>query len=164
VSVSVANQYLSGFLQQELTTRTPVNRRDFEYTLTKDGTAHLTEQVLRYLREIFVLANSARGEIVLYLRSILQEGGIRRLAVYPAGEVAETILHALDALDMEVVGIVDDDLARQGSSFHGRVVAAPETLADMAIDAVLVATYQHRPAILARLREIGLPRVKVVCL
>ena len=164
ISVSVANEYLGSFLEAGLATRSSLNRRDFSYLLTQEGNAHLTEQVLRYLREVLILSNSARSEIAMYLEDLLRDKGVKRLAIYPAGEVAESILHALEDVNVEVTGIVDDDAGRHGMKVQGLDVLAPENLASLSIDGVLVATYQHRAAILARLSQIDLHGAKVVCL
>jgi len=164
ISVSVANEYLSGFLDGGLATRRSINQRDYAYALTREGQAYLTDQLLRYLREVFVLSNSARAEIALYLEGLLRRENVSRLAVYPAGDVAESILDALENSDIDIAGILDDDRGRQGMTLHGHDVLAGKHLADLSVDAVLVATYQHREAILSRLEAIELHGAKVVCL
>jgi hypothetical protein len=164
ISASVANQYLTGFVDEKLATKASVNRRDLSYTLSEAGHAHLTDQVLRYLREVFVLSATARTEIARYLEDLLGARSIERLAIYPAGGVAESVLHALEDSKIDIVALVDDDRAIQGTAIHGVRVFSPDRLDGLQVDAVLVATYQHRARILSRLRSMALDDVKVICL
>ena len=164
VSVSVANTYLAGFADCGWTVTNPRNRRDFNYSLTEDGDAHLNHELLSYVREVFVLSHAVRSEIGSFLNGLLVERGVRRLSIYPAGTVAALVLQALDHTDVEVVALVDDDPNRRAQSVSGYVVTLPEHLRDVDFDAILVATYRHREKVLARLEQMGLHHAEVICL
>jgi len=164
ISVSVANQYLADFVDEDLATKDSLNRRDFAYKLSEAGHSHLTDQVLSYLREIFVLSATAKTEIAGYLEDLLGHQGVERIAIYPAGGVAESVVHALAESSIDISALVDDDPIIQGTTIHGVDVLPPDRLSELPIDAVLVATYRHRAEVLAQLESLKLREVEVICL
>lgn len=74
-----------------------------------------------------------------------------RLVVYPAGGQADWLMkHSLLSL-AEVVGFSDRNPDRQGTSFHGHPVVAPEEIASLKPEALVVASDAFRIEILRSL-------------
>lgn len=163
-SVSVANQYLSVFSSEGWISRHELNRRDCEYRATLKGAERVNEQLLRYVREIFVLFNHARREIARHLSALLAEHESQSVIVYPAGAVGELILHVLENLDVPVVAVVDDDLGKLGSELLRYRISASDVIRDTDADAVLIATYRYKQQILDRLEGLRSDRLRVISL
>jgi len=163
-SVSVANQYLGTFSSNGWISRHELNRRDCEYRPTESGLERTNEQLLRYVREIFVLFNHAKGEVARYLSVLLEEHECGRVVVYAAGAVGELILHVLRDLDVSVAGVVDDDPAKRGGNLLGYEISVPDAISCMQADTVLVATYRYKLEIVNRLQQLRLSGLQVISL
>jgi hypothetical protein len=164
ISVSVANQYLSEFTQHGWVERREVNRRDCAYRITGTGSERANEGLLRYIRETFVLSNHTKQEISAHVRALLGGPGPHRVVIYPAGVVGDLLVRVLGELDVDIVGVVDDDPDKQGSELVGRVIRGADFLATASADAVLVATYRYRDEIVARARKVCPDGMRVICL
>jgi len=164
ISVSVANQYLSEFTENGWVERRELNRRDGVYRITDAGSERANEGLLRYIRETFVLSNHAKQEISGHVRALLGGTGRHRVVIYPAGAVGDLLVRVLGELEVDIVGVVDDDPEKQGSELVGYVIREPDYLATANADAVLVATYRYRDEIVTRARKACAGRMRVVCL
>ena len=111
-------------------------------------------------RELTGLHDAARELLRRHFVPLAIEG-VRRVAFYPFGETAEAAYAAMDGLGFELVGIVDDSVAKQGLRFHGLRVETPSSLAALAPEAVIVTTAVFQDRIIARLAELELPGVRI---
>lgn len=164
ISVSVTNQYLATFFAEGWAERLPLNRRDCEYQITIAGSEKANEELLRYVREVFVLYSHAKQEIARHVGARLADHGARSVIVYPAGAVGELIVGVLDELGVPVTAVVDDDRARQGGRLLGHRIEDPRSISGMDADAVLVATYRYRREIVQRSGTLFAEEMKVICL
>ena len=130
------------------------------YRLTTAGRRRLHLLIVDLERELTGLHDAAR-ELLRRNFVPLAIEGVRRVAFYPFGETAEAAYAAMDGLGFELVGIVDDSVAKQGLRFHGLRVEAPSTLAALAPEAVIVTTAVFHDRIIARLEELPLPGVRI---
>lgn len=85
-----------------------------------------------------------------------------RLALYGAGEGAAQFLEWLanNAPGCPVLAVADPDAARHGRSFHGLPLLAPEALADIPLDLVVVTCARGRAAAAGRLAALGMQQGK----
>jgi len=164
ISVSVANQYLSEFTEKGWVERRELNRRDCAYRITDAGSERANEGLLRYIRETFVLSNHAKQEISGHIRALLGGTGRHRVVIYPAGAVGDLLVRVLAELEVDIVGIVDDDPDKREGELVGHVICGPESLSTVDADAVIVATYRYRSEIAERARQACGDRMRVICL
>ena len=66
-----------------------------------------------------------------------------RLVFYGSGDVMEMIYALAKSLGLEVVGLVDDDPAKQGATRGAMVVQPSASIKELEPDAVLVTTFRH---------------------
>ena len=147
----------------DLEERALVERADGEagrYRLTTAGRRRLHLLIVDLERELTGLHDAAR-ELLRRNFVPLAIEGVRRVAFYPFGETAEAAYAAMDGLGFELVGIVDDSVAKQGLRFHGLRVETPSSLAALAPEAVIVTTAVFQDRIIARLAELELPGVRI---
>jgi len=162
VSVSVVNGYLARFVDGDLVRAEALDGRNVRYSLTPRGEARLAELTVEYLREAFVLFSQAKEELSRYLEVLQSKHKINRAVLYPAGEVAELVIHALPSTSFKLVALVDDSPQKQGQTLLGFPVISLQEVAKLKVDTIIIATYRYRRAVMAKaacLQELG---IKVV--
>jgi len=162
ISVSVANRYLAEFTANGWVERRELNRRDCAYRITEAGTDRANEGLLRYIRETFVLSNHATQEISGHIRARLAGREGQRVVIYPAGAVADLLLRVLGELDVEVVGVVDDDPGKQGSELLGYPIQDRSALERLDADVIIVATYRYGTKIAEQASDACSGRMRVI--
>jgi DNA-binding Lrp family transcriptional regulator len=134
--------------------------RPFAYTLTADGRAYLQELSYDHYATVVGRFRQVQRRIDRRLAE-LRDQGLERVVCYGAGEVMEVVRPLAESNGLRVVGVVDDDPAKQGR--WGAVdVAAPESIGAADADAVVITTFRHAGEIRARLGEAVPAGVKVV--
>jgi FlaA1/EpsC-like NDP-sugar epimerase len=162
LSPSVVNDYLARFLEQGLIEKVPLNARDFQYRLTARGEACLSEMIVEYMRETFLLFSQGKEELAKHLVELQEKYGFRRIALYSAGEVTELVIHSLSGLPVKLVAILDDDAEKQGRIMFGYPVVRPEACEDLEIDTVIVTTFRYRQTIMERIRHLKTQGIQVI--
>jgi DNA-binding Lrp family transcriptional regulator len=134
--------------------------RPFAYMLTADGRAYLQELSYDHYATVVSRFRQVQRRIDRRLAE-LRDQGLERVVCYGAGEVMEVVRPLAESHGLRVVGVVDDDPAKQGR--WGAVdVAAPESIGAAEADAVVITTFRHAGEIRARLGGAVPASVKVV--
>ena len=130
------------------------------YALTEAGSRRLRMLTVDLARELDTLQEATRSLMRASL-VMLALDGVQRVVLYPFGETAELTYALVRALDMDVIGIVDDSPRKWGVRFHGLQVQPAATLQALAPDAVLVASAVFQEQILARLAAMSLGSMRI---
>ena len=162
ISPSVVNQYLTDFEASGWITRTSLNSRDFQYTLTDDGHQTLREMMVAYVRETFQLFSAGKAELADMLRDYQDRYAIDRLMFYSAGEVTELLLHPLQDTAMDLVAIVDDNPDRQRTKLFGYPIVARDAILEYRPDAVMITTFRYRDEIREALSQMDRSGIAVI--
>ncbi len=125
-----------------------------------DEVAAIRDVVGRYTRERRVFLERLRARVDEALPRWLAEG--HRVALYGAGYHTECLLDATDLRKARIVALADGNPAKQGSRVLGLPVVAPEALAALRPDAIVVSSYDFQTEMLANLRRLGLGSVPTV--
>ena len=93
---------------------------------------HVTDHGRRYQRRLglehyaWVLGTVRRLEQrIRATLSGLKARGVKRVVLYGAGEIMETTYRVASGIGLRVVGVVDDDVTRQGMRQGGLVIKPP---------------------------------------
>lgn len=78
---------------------------------------------------------------------------MERVFCYGAGEMLDLVRPLAESHGLHVVGVVDDDPARQGSR-AGLYAWSPDALKEAEADAVVITTFRHAGEIRGRLVEV----------
>ncbi len=162
LSISVVNGYLRRFVERGWVQSEMLNRRDRFYGLTEAGKRHLSDAYFAYLRESFVLFSHAKRRLVERLQELHLRHQLQRVAIYPAGEVAELVVSAVRETPLEVMALIDDDPVKQGRNFWGYPVLARDSLEKLELDGIIIATYRYRDELMHKVRHLETAGVKVV--
>ena len=77
----------------------------------------------------------------------LYEAGIKRIVVFGAAETGELINSAVQATPLQIVGWVDNDVAKHQRAFGELTVSSPDHIEHYSPDAVLIASSAKPDAI-----------------
>ncbi len=174
-SSAMVNQYLAELHREGMVQFAPVNRKSFAYRLTDKGQEARRNMMEQYCAEM-VRGFASIKELVrrrlepLTERRDAQNAGAQpaphitplRIALFGAAETGEVVLAALEGTPFEVIMVVDNDIAKHGTPFHGHAVQPPAALlaapGQLAVDAVVVASFAHQRTIQQQLLTMpGMP-------
>lgn len=151
--------HVQELVQRGLAFVTPVGD-DLMYALTEAGSRRLRILTVDLARELETLQEATRSLMRASLVS-LALAGVQRVVLYPFGETAEMTYALVRALEMDVIGIVDDSPRKWGVRFHGLQVQPAATLTALAPDAVLVASAVFEEQILVKLAAMSLGTMRI---
>jgi hypothetical protein len=139
VAVSLVNRLIAQLIRVGHVEVVDPCVRPFAYRLSQAGQEYRRQ--LQHARLYSVV--SMFREVEERIRSCLyrlKEDGIRRVAFYGVGDLMEVTYSLALSLDIDVVGIVDDDPENHGQRDGGFVVGAPALIKQARPDAVVITT------------------------
>ena len=163
IALGLANLYLKrlvtkGYIKVTDFGKKPAARKRLRYLLTPKGLTEKTRLTYEYMNRSVALYRLAR----VTLRSALAhlpEHGLKRIALYGAGEAAELAYLTLKEFGLEPIGVF---APTPGGHFLGWPIRPCQELTTEAFDAIILATFdkpkQHVPGLLA----LGIPLEKIL--
>lgn len=153
LSSSMVNNYIKEFLSEKLITVKGKTNRTQSYHLTPLGQNELMALFMAYSSEIIQLYGSAKRELSERLEH-LHSDGIVNIALFGAAETAEVVHTAIKETPLVVKAVVDNSTDKQGKSFNGLIISAPEQLKRMDLDAVVITSFARQEEIHDSIRAI----------
>lgn len=160
LSSSMVNNYIKILEQEGYITVSGETNRTQRYYLTVPGRNLLREDFLAYSAEIVRLYGAVKLEISKILQEFYDEG-IRTVALFGVAETAEVVNAAIKHTDLVIIGVVDSDVNKQGKPFNGLVIQAPETLARIRPNAVVITSFGKQEEIYALVKGLVHEDVKI---
>lgn len=160
---SMVNVYLNEYEKNKYIKREYISAKIVKYIITPEGLKRKNYLLITYLHELLKLYNLAEDNVENFLKGLEREG-YRKVLLYGAGEVAETILGIVRGREdgeIEVVGVVDDDRERKGNQLLGFGIIGREDIEKYEHDAMVISSYSFEDEMMERLREIGYPGDRV---
>lgn len=165
VALGLTNLYLKrlakkGYVKVADFRRKPAAGKRLRYILTARGIAEksrLTYEHAAYALRLYARARQTLRESL----SLVTQRGLKRVALYGAGEAAELAYLTLKEAGLEPVGVFD---ARADGRFLGMPVQSVADLDETAFDAIVVATFDRPDDHVAALERRGFPRAKILTL
>ncbi|HEY8541299.1 MAG TPA: winged helix-turn-helix transcriptional regulator [Pseudothermotoga sp.] len=161
IAPSMVNRYLSAFEQKGYIKKTGPNRKKMSYLMTQDGIFRLQYLSVCYLRQTARLYSNSR-QVFTEVLDQLSSSGFRKVILYGAGIVGQTLLDVLASESVNIVAFVDDDNSKQGSVINGVIVINPSKVKEISYDAVLVASFRHADKIVQRAKSLQMKNIFVL--
>lgn len=161
IAPSMVNRYLSFFEQKGYIKKTGPNRKKMSYLITQDGIFRLQYLSVCYLRQTAKLYSSSR-QVFTEVLDQLSNSGFKKIILYGAGIVGQTLLDILIGESIDVLCFVDDDVSKQGTTVSGINVIGPEMIGRTSYDAVLVASFRHADQIAQRAKLLKMKNIFVL--
>jgi predicted transcriptional regulator len=160
LSSSMVNNYIKCLQDEGTITVNGKTNRTKSYHLTGIGHNELRESLQAYSSEIVQLYGAVKREIAQILNGFYQEN-IRTLVLFGVAETAEVVWAAIKESQLVVIGVVDSDPSKQGTTFNGMVVQEPEKLGQINPDAVLITSFGKQEEIYDRIRQLVGDKIQV---
>jgi DNA-binding MarR family transcriptional regulator len=148
MALGLANSYLKNLAAKGFITIKSIPPRRYAYFLTPKGFTEKTRLTYHLLQDYTRIYREARRNLKM-LFSDLRAQGIRRVVFAGADEVAEIAYITLQETDIELAGVVDDELA--GATFFGIDVLGIDAAEAMTCDCVVITSYLKRNSIYGKL-------------
>ena len=142
MAVSLVNRCIRSFIKEGYVQVLNPNVRPYAYCLTPSGREYRRRLSHQHYRSVLGSFRDVQERIRRRLREIKRKG-VSRLVFYGSGDVMETTYPLAKSLGLEMVGVVDDDPAKQGATRGTMVVQPPASIRELDPDAVLITTFRH---------------------
>ena len=136
---SMINNYIRDLSKEALIKIKGRTNRTMSYNLTAKGFKEKISLLVSYNLETTALYMDAKKEFAQRLQEIYDEG-IHRAVLFGAGETAEILYNASKSLDLEIIGIVDNDPGKQKKLFGNLIIQSPECIERIRPDGVIIAS------------------------
>lgn len=163
-AVSVVNVYIDKCVNNSYLIKEAITSKNIKYIITSKGIERKKVLNIGFLNATQKLYKEAKENVMLFLNEIYSKG-LSNIILYGAGEVAEIFLQTINednTLPLNVVGVIDDDINKQGKKIINTLIFSKEDIKEIKHDAILIASYTNHKAILNKLKEINYPKEKIM--
>lgn len=150
IAASLVNRTIRELLDGGYLTVVSRDVMPFAYRLTAAGKDYHSELSHYHYSSVVGSFRNLQERIRRTLREI-EAKNMGRVVFYGAGEIMEVTFPLASALSLEVVGVVDDDPAKQGSRKGQLVVRPSASINELEPDVVLISTFRHARKIRSKL-------------
>ena len=161
LSSSMVNNYMKELKQAGYLEITGDTNRTQEYYLTPSGEKALMSLLVEYSTEIIQFYGGAKRELTKRLKQMVADG-ISTIVLFGAAETAEVVLAAVKETPLVVTAVVDSDSGKQGRSFNGLKIQAPEALKVLKADAIVITSFGKQEEIFKKIKNVTSSDIKVV--
>ena len=144
IALGLVNSYIKNLISKGFITVKSIPPRRYAYFLTPKGFAEKTRLSYHLLQDYTRIYREARSGLKALFFELRAEG-VKHVAFAGADEVAEIAYITLQEMDMELSGVVDEELA--GRKFFGRDIMPISGIQAMEYDCVVVTSYLKREKI-----------------
>lgn len=160
LSSSMVNNYIKLLRQDGFITVLGNTNRTQQYHLSTSGRILLREYLLEYSAEIVRLYGTVKDEIANILNGFYGEG-IRTIILFGVAETAEIVSAAVQRTDLVIIGVVDNDVAKQGKIFNGMEIKPPAQIEMMCPDAVVITSFGKQEEIYQQVCQMSSKAIKI---
>lgn len=150
---SMVNNYIRELSKEELISIQGKTNRTMSYNLTPKGLKEKMSLLIVYTLETTDLYLYAKQEFALKLQKIYEEG-IHNAILFGASETAEILYNASKSLDLEIIGVVDNDPDKQDKLFGNLIIQKPEFIERINPDGVIIASVGRQDEIYEQIKHL----------
>jgi DNA-binding MarR family transcriptional regulator len=129
-----------------------LNHRQIYYHLTSEGLGMKAKLTLKYLAYNVRLYTDLKNLFTRKLQE-MESRGIKRVVFYGVGDEMEVAYVTLQWVNLDLVGIADDDEEKQGMKLFGYRVKRPEEIPSLRPDGVLITSLTESERLFDGLRK-----------
>ena len=163
IALGLVNSYIKNLAAKGYITIKSIPPKRYAYYLTPNGFAEKTRLTYHLLQDYTRIYREARSNFK-ELFTELQLSGVKTVVFAGADEVAEIAFLTLQETDIELSGIVDDEMA--GKKFLGRDILSLSELrtGGLRYDCIVITSYLKREQIYNKLLDVKTPEkdIKVI--
>ena len=153
VSPSMVNNYIKEFVENDWLEKDVKSSRNMSYYLTKEGESYKNKNYFSYMVELIKLYEKTKEDIQNNLKKLLLDQGINKVVCYGAGKAADVVLLAIKEMNLEILGIVDDDKCKIGDYFHEYKIKNPDEIDKLYPDTIIISTVEYSDIIYNKIKH-----------
>lgn len=157
---SMVNNYIRELSKKGMISIKGKTNRTMSYNLTPKGLKEKMSLLIAYTIETTELYQDAKQEFAGKLQEVYDEG-IHNVVLFGAGETAEILYNASKSLDLEIIGIVDNDPEKQGKLFGNLVVQPPGFIERIKPDGVIIASIGRQDEIYEQISPLTVKGISI---
>ncbi|SHF18474.1 C-methyltransferase C-terminal domain-containing protein [Marinitoga hydrogenitolerans DSM 16785] len=157
---SMVNRYLKDFEDKDYIVKTGGNRRNMNYEITHNGKKRLQFLTVSFINEVSNIYSETKKSFSQVLNKI-ENIGYKNILLYGAGVVGSIVLKVLNSENINVIGFIDDSIAKQGDKIHGINIYAPEEVKNLNYDMIIIASFRHSEDILKNANDYKLSNIYI---
>lgn len=135
VSLGLVNSFIKRLVKKGYFKIVTIPRNRVRYILTAKGAAEKTRLTYEYLQYSFYFYRDLRWKLKS-LFSALEREGVRHIAFFGSGDLAEIGYLSLQESKISLVAVFDE--TRKGRRFFGQIIEGPEHIAIFAFDRIII--------------------------
>jgi FlaA1/EpsC-like NDP-sugar epimerase len=147
------NTYLNTYETNGLIKRDYISSKDVNYSITNNGMERLKLLNFGYLKASQAIYRVAKENIVSFLNQIIQKG-FKKILLYGAGEVAESLLQVIHndhSIPISIEALIDDNPKKQGSFLWSTQIIKENDINLYPHDGILISSYTNNEQIYQKL-------------
>ncbi len=161
MSLGLVNTFLRRLAKKGYFKVTHLPRNRIGYILTPTGMAEKSRLTYAYVLSSYRYFKSARGKFQRVFQELEKEG-VKRIAFYGAGELAEIGISSLKDSRIGLSGVYDP--RGNGQAVMGHPVSKLERADRVDFERILVTTSEEPASVVERLEAAGIPKGKILFL
>jgi DNA-binding MarR family transcriptional regulator len=155
IALGLVNSYIKNLVAKGYITVKTIPAKRYAYYLTPKGFAEKTRLTYDLLHDYTRIYREARRNFKQLFHE-LEAGGMKKVVFAGADETAEIAYITLQETHIELVDVLDGDLA--GKKFFGRQIQPVPAVQDMHYDVVVVTSYLKRKQLFKQLTDAGVDK------
>lgn len=152
IALGLVNSYVKNLIKKGHITIKTIPTKRYAYYLTPKGLTEKTRLTYNLLEDYTRIYREARTNLKKLFQEI-QSSGASRVVFAGADEVAEIAYITLQGTNMELVSVVDDEMA--GEKFFDLEIQPLNAINDTKHDCVMVTSHLRRESIYKELLSLG---------
>ena len=162
VSLGLVNSFVRRLAKKGYFKVTHLPRNRIRYILTPKGAAEKSRLTYTYIQLSLHFYKDARRKFRELLKN-LEYQGVKKVAFFGAGDMAEIGCLSIQETALDLVAIVDP--LRSGEELLGRTTIMPEQLKGYDIERIIITSTDHAPQeAIAILKQMSIPEASILSL
>lgn len=161
ISLGLANSFIKRLAKKGYVKITTIPRKRVKYILTPKGFAEKSRLTYEFIQYSFSLYKEALKKLKDLLNN-LEKKKVKKVVFYGVSDLAEIASISLKAMDIELVGVVDD--SKKGRQFLDFTIRTTAELRELEFDRIIITTLESKELMVDKLLNINVPKEKIIML
>lgn len=152
IALGLVNSYIKNLIAKGFITVKAIPSKRYAYYLTPKGFTEKTRLTYHLLQDYTRIYREAKSNLNILFKE-MRDDGVGRVVFAGADEIAEIAYITLQETDIELVCVVDEDMA--GKKFFKKTIFPVSQVKNIGYDCILVTSYLKRQKIYDELTALG---------
>ncbi len=161
VSLGLVNAFIKRLYRKGYFKITTIPRNRVEYLLTPKGFAEKTRLTYQYIQYSVHFYKNIRGILTSLYRN-LEQDGVKSLALYGCGEVAELAYLLVQNHQLKLAAVMDDTDKKNFFGYKVQNIRGAENIEKIEFDRILLTKLEDMEQNMRSLITLGIPEYKII--